>query len=106
VTISWRAAAAALDAGTALFATINAAYFVARLAGSRNAPGGRRVAILVLAVVSLGVLLEAALLLASVAASNDAPLLSSSQWFAVRFLACAGSGGVCALVLRRLAAEA
>ena len=41
MTISWRAAAAALDAGTAVFAAVNAAYFVTRLAGSRFEPEGR-----------------------------------------------------------------
>ena len=41
VTISWRAAAAALDAGTAVFAAVNAAYFVTRLAGSSAEPEGR-----------------------------------------------------------------
>jgi hypothetical protein len=100
VTISWRAAAAALDAGTAVFAAVNAAYFVTRLAGAE--PPARRAAVLVLAVVSLGALIEALVLLTAFAASDPAPLLSSSHWTAVRLLACAGSGGVCALVMRRL----
>jgi hypothetical protein len=103
VTISWRVAAAALDAGTAAFASINAAYFIARLAGARDEPRDRRVAAGVLAVISLGALAEALVLLASLAASDPAPLLSSSPWVAVRLLACAGSGAVCALILRRVA---
>lgn len=102
MTISWRAAAAALDAGTAVFAAVNAAYFVARLAGSGAEPPARRAAIAVLAVVSLGALVEALVLLTVFATSDPAPLLSSSQWVTVRLLACAGSGGTCALVLRRL----
>ncbi|MEX1193442.1 MAG: hypothetical protein WD904_11295 [Dehalococcoidia bacterium] len=59
MTISWRAAAAALDAGTALFAAANAAYFVGRLLGSQaESPGraerARRTAVFVLALISLG----------------------------------------------------
>ena len=101
MTISWRAAAAALDAGTAIFAAVNAAYFVTRLAGSDAEPEGRRAAVFVLAVVSLGALLEALVLLTAFAASDPAPLLSSPQWATTRLLACIGSGGICALILRR-----
>ena len=100
MTISWRAAAAALDAGTAIFAAVNAAYFVTRLAGSGAEPEGRRAAVFVLAVVSLGALIEALVLLAAFAASDHGPLLSSPQWVAARLLACTGSGGICALILR------
>jgi hypothetical protein len=51
---------------------------------------------------SVGALLEAAVLLAALDRGAEGPVLSSSQWFIVRLLACAGSGGVCALVLRRV----
>ena len=105
MTISWRAAAAALDAGTAVFAAVNAAYFVARLAGSGAEPPARRAAVFVLAVVCLGALIEALVLLTSFGASAPAPLLSSPQWTATRLLACAGSGGICALILRRVSEE-
>ncbi len=105
MTISWRAAAAALDAGTAAFAAVNAAYFVTRLAGSHFEPEGRRAAVFVLAVVSLGVLIEALVLLTAFAASDPAPLLSSPQWATTRLLACIGSGGICALILRRVSEE-
>ncbi|MCH7617599.1 MAG: hypothetical protein J4N36_00280 [Chloroflexi bacterium] len=105
MTISWRVAAAALDAGTAVFAAINAAYFVTRLAGSGHEPEGRRAAVFVLAVVGLGALIEALLLLATFAASDSSPLLSSPQWATTRLLACVGSGGICALILRRAAEE-
>ncbi len=101
MTISWRATAVALDAGTAVFAAVNAAYFVTRLAGSGAEPEGRRAAVFVLAVVSLGALLEALVLLTAFAASDPAPLLSSPQWATTRLLACIGSGGICALILRR-----
>ena len=101
MTISWRAAAAALDAGTAVFAAVNAAYFVTRLAGSSAEPEGRRAAVFVLAVVSLGALIEALVLLTAFTASDSAPLLSSPQWATTRVLACVGSGGICALILRR-----
>jgi hypothetical protein len=103
VTVSWRAAAAALDAGAALFAAVNTAYFIARLSGSSEESPSRRLAIITLLIISLGALLEAIVLLASLSAGEEAPLLSSSQWFVVRFLACTGSGGVCALVLQRMA---
>ena len=101
MSISWRAAAAALDAGTAVFAAVNAAYFVTRLAGSRFEPEGRRAAVFVLAVVSLGALIEALVLLTAFAANDHSPLLSSPQWAAARVLAFIGSGGICALILRR-----
>lgn len=96
------AASAALDAGTPLFAAINAAYFVARLTGARGEPASRKAAIGVLLAISLAALVEAAVLLAALPAGEEGPLLSSSQWFIVRFLACMASGGVCALVLRRI----
>lgn len=102
MSVSWRAAAAALDAGTAVFAALNAAYFVTRLAGSGSETPARRAAVLVLALVSLGVLIETVALLAAFAASDPAPLLSSSQWTTARLLACVGSGGLSALILRRI----
>ena len=105
MTISWRAAAAALDAGTAIFAAVTAAYFVTRLAGSGQEPEGRRAAVFILAVVGLGALIEALVLLSAFAANDSSPLLSSPQWAATRLLACLGSGGICALILRRAAEE-
>ena len=105
MTISWRAAAAALDAGTAIFAAVTAAYFVTRLAGSGQEPEGRRAAVFILAVVGLGALIEALVLLSAFAANDSSPLLSSPQWAATRLLACVGSGGICALILRRAAEE-
>ncbi len=105
VTISWRAAAAALDAGTAVFAAVNAAYFVTRLGRAGAESPARRVALFVLAVVCLGVLIEALLLLAVFAASDPATLLSSPQWAAARLLGCIGNGGICTLILRRHSEE-
>ena len=105
VTISWRTAAAALDAGTAVFAAVNTVYFVTRLTGSGPEPEGRRAAVFVLAIVGLGALIEALLLLAAFAANDNSPLLSSPQWAATRLLACVGSGCICALILRRSAEE-
>ena len=105
MTISWRAAAAALDAGTAVFAAVNAAYFITRLAGSSPEPEGRRAAVFVLAVVGLGALTGALVLLTAFAAGDNSALLSSPQWTATRLLACVGSGGICALILRRVAEE-
>ena len=105
MTIPWRAAAAALDAGTAVFAAVNAAYFVTRLAGSGAEPPARRAAVFVLAVVCLGAFVEALVLLTAFAASDHAPLISSPQWAATRLLVCIGSGGICALILRRVSEE-
>jgi len=65
----------------------------------------RRAALFVLAVVCLGVFIEALLLLAIFAASDPAPLLSSPQWAAARLLTCIGIGGICALILRRHSEE-
>ena len=64
---------------------------------------GRRAAVFVLAIVCLGTLIEALVLLTAFAASDSAPLLSSPQWATARLLAFIGSGGICALILRRVA---
>ena len=65
--MGWRTAAAVLDAGTAVCAAVNSVYFLERLLSRVDRPS-RRLAVVVLAVVSFGTLIEA---LALVAATHD-----------------------------------
>ena len=101
--LTWRAMVIALDAVTALCATLNLAYFLERLLSGREDTPRRRVAALVLALVSLAALLEAVFLL-SAAASVGSPDFASPQWTVARATGCAASVCLSALVLRRLLA--
>ena len=99
----WRSIAAALDAGTAVCAALNTAYFLGRLHEEHRPP--RLLAIAVLATLSLGALLEATALLA-VATSGDGQLaLDTAAWAALRLVAFAGTFGISALIARRIAAR-
>jgi hypothetical protein len=97
----WRSFAAALDAGTAVCAALNTAYFLGRLHDERRT--SRLAAIVVLAVISFGALLEATVLLAL--ATDGGPTTGSGAWAALRLLAFAGTAGVSALIARRMAAR-
>jgi len=101
--MGWRMFVAALDAGTMVCAAFNAAYFLRRL---REEPLPARVlALVVLAVISLGALLEASALLAMAAKDDDGAMLDSAAWGCVRALVFAGALGVSGLISRRLAAR-
>jgi hypothetical protein len=91
--------AAALDAGTAICSGLNAAYFFDRLLSGVDAPA-RRLAVLVLALVSFGTLVEALALLASAGGPHEGPVTASAAWAAVRVLPFAGSAGLSALIAR------
>jgi hypothetical protein len=99
--MGWRTFAAGLDAGTAVCAALNTAYFLGRLHEERRR--SRVAAVGVLAVISLGALLEATVLLAS--ADDAGPALDSGGWAALRLLAFAGAAGVSALIARRMASR-
>jgi hypothetical protein len=96
--MGWRTLAAALDAGTAVCAGINAAYFLDRLIGGFD-PAARRAALLVLALVSLGTMFEA---LAFLAVANEAGARAALSWAMVRALSFAGAAGISALIARRM----
>jgi len=95
---TWRTAAAGIDLLTAVCAAVNLAYFCYRLSAHPPGTAPRRAA-LVLAVVSLGAVVESAALLA--AAGRGAPV-ESLQWTLVRGLALAGASGMSAMVLRKI----
>ena len=95
----WRVLAGALDAGTAICAGVNSAYFCDRLLSGVDATA-RRVAVAVLALVSIGTLIEALALLATATGPGQAPVTESASWAAVRLLPFAGAAGVSALIAR------
>lgn len=100
--------AAALDAGTAACAAVNAAYFldrlfsgVERVLSPERAPvGARRLAVATLAVVSLASLVEAAALLA-IATNGEDVSLSTAPWAFVRLLPFVGTAAISVLIARR-----
>jgi hypothetical protein len=99
--MGWRTLAAALDAGTAVCAALNTAYFLGRLHDEQRAH--RLAAIVVLAVISFGALLEATVLLAL--ATDGGPATDTGSWVGVRLLAFAGTVSVSALITRRIGAR-
>lgn len=98
--LTWRAGAAALETATALCAALNSAYFLGRSLEVGQGPG-RRVAAFVLALVSLGALVESLVLVALFAAER--PAIEPSDLTLARAFAIAGAMAMAALVLRRLA---
>jgi hypothetical protein len=99
LSLPWRAAAAALESSAATCAALNLAYFLHRLLGPSPEKGPRRVAALVLALVSAGAMGEGAFVLAWLWAGGEV----SWAWAAARLLPAAGTVGISALVLRGLA---
>jgi len=100
--MGWRAAAATMDVATALFATLNAAYFLARLLAAGEETAARRWALGVLSLVSLGALLESAFLLASLSQETSRDPLA---WLLARAVLFAGTACMSALILRRGAGQ-
>ncbi|HSP56627.1 MAG TPA: hypothetical protein VLS25_13685 [Dehalococcoidia bacterium] len=100
---TWRAAVAGFDLITAACAALNLAYFCYRLSSDPPETASRRLAAMVLAVISFATVVESLALLAA-AADRGSPL-ESAQWALVRGLALAGAMSLAALVLRRLLAR-
>lgn len=99
--LTWRAGAAVLlEGATALCAALNSAYFLGRSL-STDETAGRRVAAFVLALVSLGTLVESVVLVAVLASAR--PAIGPWQLTLARAFAIAGVMAMAALVLRRLA---
>jgi hypothetical protein len=90
-----------MDVATVLCAALNFAYFGRRFTSPATESVSRRTAAAVLAVVSLGTLVEGAALLV-IGAEAETPALASGSWALVRALPFAGSVGMAALVARRL----
>ncbi len=98
----WRAAVAGLEAATCACAALNFAYFLHRLTFLHDISLPRRVAAFVLALLSLGALIESAFVLVSISISGEASVLASGQWAIVRILPFAGMACMSALVLRAI----
>jgi hypothetical protein len=97
--MGWRTLASALDAGTAICAGINSAYFCDRLlTGVDNT--ARKLALFVLALISFGAMFEALALIATAASASEAPVTASASWAAVRLLPFLGAAGISALIAR------
>ena len=102
MSITWRAAAAGLEAATALCAALNVAYFLGRVTSPRPLALSRRVAAFVLALVSFGTLAQRMFVLRWISISGDEAIFSSPGWTAVRVVTFSGTACVSALVLRSI----
>ncbi len=98
--MAWRAAVAGLEAAMALCAALNLAYFVHRMLSPETL--SRRVAAFVLALLSLGALVESAFILVSLSAASEGPIFASASWALVRAPAYAGTACISLLVARAL----
>ena len=98
----WRAAGVGLDMATATCAAINLAYFLYRLSSPQPETPSRKLAAFVLALVSIGAMVESLFFLAWTSGLGEEPVLASARWALVRALPFAGMAGMSALVLRRV----
>lgn len=97
----WRPVVASIDIVTALCAGFNFVYFARRFSAPGNARPSRRLAAAVLAVVSLGAVVESVAFLA-LAAQSEAAAPASASWVMVRVLPMAGAAAMFGLVARRM----
>ena len=97
--LTWRAGAAALESTAALCSALNLAYFLTRSldADERTA---RRLAAAVLALISIGVLIES--IVFGVLALREEDTLDVENLILVRLCLVAGTVAMSLLVLRRL----
>jgi hypothetical protein len=97
----WRGVIAAVDVATALLGALNFAYFARRFTAPGDEPASRRLAAAVLALISLGTAVEAAVLVV-IAVQGQTEELALGSWLLVRTLPFAGTAAMAALVARRL----
>ena len=96
---TWRAATAGIDLLTAVCAAVNLAYFCYRLSADPPETASRRVAAVVLGVVSFATVVESVALM--LAATGRGEPGDSAGWAVVRGLALAGALGMAAIILRK-----
>jgi hypothetical protein len=101
LTTHWPAVTAALDLCTAVCAGFNALYFLDMLLSTRVLSAARATAILVLALISLAMMLEAVSLLSLAAAARPVPA-GTLEWALVRLLPAVSSAGLTIVVARRI----
>lgn len=97
--MAWRAAVAGLEAAIAFCAALNAVYFLRRALSVE--PLSRKAAALLLAIVSLGTLGEAAVVIAFLRTVED-PLFASATWILARSITLLGTGCITALVIKAM----
>jgi hypothetical protein len=100
LSITWRAAAAGLEAAMALCAALNFAYFLHRAVSVE--PLSRRAAAFVLALISLGIVLESGFVLVTLGVSIGDSVFASPAWVLVRLATFVGTAFISALVLRAM----
>jgi hypothetical protein len=100
LSITWRAAAAGLEAAMALCAAVNVAYFLHRVLSVE--PLSRKAAAFVLAMISFGAMAEAAFVLMALGGPAGDPVFASAAWVVVRLGTFAGTACISALVLRAM----
>ena len=98
MSITWRAAAAGLEAAIALCAALNAAYFLRRAMSGQTLT--RRAAAFVLAVMSLGTLAEGVVVFASLHAGADDTVFASTAWIMARTVTFTATACISVLILR------
>jgi hypothetical protein len=97
----WRSVVASIDIVTALCAGFNFVYFARRFTAPGNTRPSRRLAAAVLAVVSLGAVVESVAFLA-LAAQGEAVAPASASWAMIRAFTMAGAVAMFGLVARRM----
>jgi len=100
LSITWRAAAAGLEAAMALCAALNLAYFLHRAVSLESV--ARRGAAFVLAVISCGVMAEAVFVFSTLAVSTGDSVFASAAWVPVRLATFAGMACISGLVLKSM----
>jgi len=100
LSITWRAAAAGLEAAMALCAALNLAYFLHRAVSVE--PLSRRAAAFVLALISFGAMVESGFVLIALGVSTGDSVFASAAWVLVRLATFAGTACISALVLRAM----
>ena len=97
----WRSVVASIDIVAALCAGFNFVYFARRFTAPRSTQPSRRLAAAVLALVSLGAVVESVVFLV-LAAQGEAAAPASASWALVRVLPMTGAVAMFGLVARRM----
>ena len=100
LSITWRAAVAGMEAGMALCAALNLAYFLHRAVSVE--PLSRRAAAFVLALISFGAMVESGFVILALGDSAGDSVFGSAGWLLVRLGTFAGTACISALVLRAI----
>ena len=100
LSITWRAAVAGMEAGMALCAALNLAYFLHRAVSVE--PLSRRAAAFVLTLISFGAMVESGFVILALGDPAGDSVFGSAGWLLVRLGTFAGTACISALVLRAI----